>query len=460
MKRTRVMMAMLAVAGGVGLYACGGGGSASSGSTISGVITGFGSVYVNGVKYDTSGASVQLDGIAGSETDLQVGMVVSVQGSTHADGTTGTASSISYSEVVEGVVLAVDLSNGSGTLNVMGQTVHLDSLTIFKSDAPGIGLHNIPVGSVAEVSGFSDGDGAVYASRVEISHASFPPGTPLEVKGVVSDLDEPTTVFRIGGLVVDYGAAALVPSALADGLYVEVKGDTAPTNNGDGTYTFTATAVELENGGVFGVGGEEGDNLHLQGVVMALDAEARTIVVNGQLMGVREDAMRDGLVLADLNVGTYIKLEAERSGGQWVVKEIEVGRSSDVELTAAVEAVDPAAGTISVMGQTIAVDSNTIMHDDSVAQEHYFDLADVQPGDRVEVDVSIQGGQWQAARLQREDAGPDTLEGKVTSTVPVQVAGIEVTGLDALGITPSPGMSLELTGSWDGAAFNATALVQ
>ncbi|HEY0722317.1 MAG TPA: DUF5666 domain-containing protein [Gammaproteobacteria bacterium] len=465
MKQRQLTIAIGVALATLGLAACSGGSSSSSSgnttlptSTISGTITGFGSVFVNGVEYDTTGASVQLDGTAGSETDLQVGMVVTVQGNTNANGLTGTANSISFADVAEGAVLAVNLNNGVGTLNVMGQTVQVTDLTIFESAVAGITLDTIPLNAIAEVSGYSDGNGTVYATRVEIKQAALQPGDILEVKGVVSNLG--ATTFQLGTLVVDYSGATQLPSNLADGLNVEVHGATAPTNNG-GTYTFAASDVELVGDGHLAIKGDEGDTLKLQGVVMGVDSAASTLVINGQQMAVSSDAMRDGLTLADLTVGTYIKLEAEQSNGQWLVKEIEVGRSSDAELNSTIEAVDLTAGTITLMGQTISIDSSTLLQDEITQNpQHYFDIADLQVGDKVEVAVSFNAGQWLAAKLMREDAGgASVLEGKVTSLSPVQVAGITVSGLDTLNITPTLGMALKISGDWNGTQLSATAMV-
>ncbi len=65
----------------LGVAACGGdsgGGTATpvgSSSTV-GVLTGFGSVFVNGVEFETSGADISVDGTSASENELEVGMVV------------------------------------------------------------------------------------------------------------------------------------------------------------------------------------------------------------------------------------------------------------------------------------------------------------------------------------------------------------------------------------------------
>lgn len=65
-------------------------GISGSGKAI-GVITQFGSIFVNGVEYDTSEAIIIVNGVIATEDDLGVGMVVFIQGTVNEDGVTGVA---------------------------------------------------------------------------------------------------------------------------------------------------------------------------------------------------------------------------------------------------------------------------------------------------------------------------------------------------------------------------------
>ena len=47
---------------------------------VSGAISGFGSVIVNGVRYSTTGATVTIDDRPGTESELRAGQVVRVEG--------------------------------------------------------------------------------------------------------------------------------------------------------------------------------------------------------------------------------------------------------------------------------------------------------------------------------------------------------------------------------------------
>ena len=71
----------------------------------SGTITGFGSIFVNGVEYDTASANIRIDGAAGTEADLRVGQVVTVTGTLDSGSTTrGKAQTVSFNAAVEGPV--------------------------------------------------------------------------------------------------------------------------------------------------------------------------------------------------------------------------------------------------------------------------------------------------------------------------------------------------------------------
>ncbi len=51
-----------------------------------GTISGFGSVIVNGVRYDTASAAISVEGSPATQSDLKVGHVVVVHGTLDSDG--------------------------------------------------------------------------------------------------------------------------------------------------------------------------------------------------------------------------------------------------------------------------------------------------------------------------------------------------------------------------------------
>src|SRR5262245_11798717 len=138
------------------LGACGGGSNngqlgGSEGTGLArGAITGFGSIFVNGVEFSTTGATFTIDGSPGTESELHVGDVVTIEGTINSNGRTGTATRVSFDDEVEGPVSSLDVAGGSFV--VLGQTVRVDGGTSFDSGLGGLAA--LAVGDVVEVSGF------------------------------------------------------------------------------------------------------------------------------------------------------------------------------------------------------------------------------------------------------------------------------------------------------------------
>ncbi|HKK51694.1 MAG TPA: DUF5666 domain-containing protein, partial [Myxococcota bacterium] len=102
-RASRALGLLLAGLAGAAL-ACGAGGEGSvadtggmSGTGISqGPITAFGSIFVNGVEWDLSEATVVVNDAPTTESELRLGMVVRVEGSFDDDGASGRALSVAF----------------------------------------------------------------------------------------------------------------------------------------------------------------------------------------------------------------------------------------------------------------------------------------------------------------------------------------------------------------------------
>ena len=154
--------------------------------TAIGTISGFGSVIVNGVRFDDANASVSMDDATRSRDQLRVGMVVRVRGRIHGDGT-GVAESIQYNDCVQGPITA--MNQVRNTVTVLGQTVQLDEETVFD----GVTLRDMngfAVGDQVEVSCLPDpANNQFRATRMEFKERFQNGISELEVKGVVANLD-------------------------------------------------------------------------------------------------------------------------------------------------------------------------------------------------------------------------------------------------------------------------------
>lgn len=351
----------------------------SSAANVTGRITGFGSVYVNGVEYETNGTSITIDDVPASESDLHVGMLVNVTGSD--DGTHGDAISIEFDDDLEGVVTQTEAGGG---LVVMGHSITVDNSTNLEGFAD---IIDLVVGDEVEISGYPDGNGGIHATYIELE-GTYNGTDEIEVKGVIANLDTPTVgSFTIGLMTVDYSNANLDEvGTLSNGLYVEVKAVSAPDAT---TGILVATKVELEDGGEYGVDGDDGEDLEVEGLITAISDT--TITVNGQTFDIPA-----GIDASAFSVGDMIDLDIEVVAGELVITEIEdEGFDDDVpgkiEVEAVVSATDTVNNTITLGGVTISVDpAQTIMLDHSETPDPSFNLGSINTGlvaDRIEVEA-------------------------------------------------------------------------
>ena len=196
----------------------GSGGTGVSTADASGVgaVDGAGSIFVNGLRYDTKTAIGHLED---AENGIQLGMSVKVTGPVNADFTRGIARQVESAADLRGPVESVNVPAGSFV--IFGTTVTTDEATVW-ADAPGLAA--IATGRTLQVWGLPAGPGVLRATRVE----QRGPSAPI-LTGTVQKLDTAQRRFMLGNFVVDYSGAALDASPdgrpLADGALVRVRGN-------------------------------------------------------------------------------------------------------------------------------------------------------------------------------------------------------------------------------------------
>ncbi len=212
---TKLTISTLSATIALTLAACGGSGGGGvagiggSGFISSGSITGFGSVFVNGVEFETDSSSFDVDGAPGSQDDLGIGMIVQVSGTINDDGVTGTATSIKFDDQLQGPVsglapfVAGDVKR---TFTVLGVTVIIDSssTTFDISGEDGIPLNTvfnfetITNDNNVEISAFPNSNGELVATRIELKDITFDPTSIVEVRGTITN--PVNTSFTLNGL--------------------------------------------------------------------------------------------------------------------------------------------------------------------------------------------------------------------------------------------------------------------
>jgi hypothetical protein len=279
-----------------------GGGTGGSGidsqSVVSaGTVTGFGSIVVNGVTFDTSDATIILNGQRGAEADLQLGHVVTVQGTRAPSGTVGTAATVTFDSHAEGPIDS--LNPATNSLVVLGQIVSVDDTTQF-GETP---FSALVVGNIVELSGFVDANGVLRATRIDRTHDAFVPGIEIEITGTIADLDDANQTFTLNRLTVDFSMAQLLNlsgNQLVNGQVVEV---TSAQNVVAGV--LVADRVEVQDVGVQGNAGEEAE---LEGIITSVTS-ADTFVVGGQPVRITSDTILEMGTVDDIVVGAQLQVE-------------------------------------------------------------------------------------------------------------------------------------------------------
>jgi hypothetical protein len=329
------------------LAACGGGSSAPNApapvsapapillgqSTISGTVTGFGSLIVDGVRINNSGV------VAGREHDdgtveaveLKLGQHVEVE----HDGLLA-ATKVRVSAEAEGAVSAVDLAAGS--LKVVGQVIMVNTdatlgpVTVFQGYNS---LAMVQVNDKVEVHALikTDAVGKVtlQATRIEKKTVA---DTADRVHGNIAELSTSAHTFKLGALLIDYTDAKLLPSAavLVNGMEVHVS---IPLGTVVGSTAVKATVVKVRDHKAE----TNAKDSELGGPVSTLDTATKMLTING----IKVDASaatydQAGKNFADLKLNVYVVIKGSYGADgtlkatQVVLRGIDHDKTSEAEL--------------------------------------------------------------------------------------------------------------------------------
>lgn len=351
-----------------------------------GPITGFGSIFVDGVEYSTSGAQISVDDQTAVESQLRVGQVVTVKGTVNPDRITGMATSVSFASDLRGPVTQVNID--AQTFVVLGQTVRVTDATLFDDSFSTTSLSGISASTLVQVSGFLDSTGALIASRIEPANSS----AGLQVRGAVQMLDTTAHTFRINTLTVDYSGIA--PSGtLANGAFVIAQGASLNTAG-----ALIATRVKV----VTGLGASANDQGGIEGLITSFTSNA-SFAVNGQQVSTNASTLvtPQGSTLGlDVRVKVHGTFDA---AGVLVADKVEVRSQSLSLVRGVVETVASSAGMLRVLGVNVTTDASTSFEDKSSQHVRLFRLADVSVGDYIEVrGIADTSGTLSAVTVERQ----------------------------------------------------------
>lgn len=382
-RRRPWLFAVLALLAGCGGVDSGGTGTGVMPTLAVGAITGFGSVIVNGVRYDDSIATIQDDeGRTIARERLRLGMQAEVEASavqTVGGVAIATAAAITLRSDVIGPIESIDPD--AGILVVLGQTVAVAAATVLDEN-----LAAFAPGDVVEVHGaFDPVFTRIVASRIERNSAA----QAYKLRGPVVTRSLADRTVTIGTATIDWSAVAPADPAtlLAPGSVVRVTLAIAPANGVWQATSLRAGQVALA----------DRERVELEGRVTAYRSSTSFDVA-----GVPVDAAaasfpegRTGLAL-----GAKVEVEGSARGGVVMAASVKIEDDDDagsLELHGTIEAVDAAARHFVVRGVTVVWNDAT-RFDSSGPQ-------DIRAGRRVEIrgTLSADGTRVDATTIHVED---------------------------------------------------------
>jgi len=372
-----------------------GSGTASVSGFARGVITAKGSIFVNGIEYETSSSTVTVDNVSGNDDNLAIGMIVDVKGTINPDTGMGVANEVSYSTSIEGTVDASSIDDVSGTFDVFGQTIQTDASTVFEGVSGLTGATVLADGDRVEISGMKSGS-VILAARVE---ANTDVGD-YKAHGMVSGLDTGARTFSLvleGGISLDISYTGTLEAGIVAGSTVKVEFSSAPVA---GALSTTADKIESKHQ----LSADDGDRVEAEGVVSDFDDSGSPVTFTVDGIAVSASA---GL-LAGVGDGTEVEVKGTLVSGVLVALEVDIEHAADMDVEGTVVSVNTAGGSFVITDgtpTTIHVNSSTIFKDDRDTPVELFGLDDFLADDLLEVEYyeDTVPGQYIAVKIERHE---------------------------------------------------------
>jgi len=370
----------------ISIVSCGGGGNTQTagiggtGVTSSGSISSFGSIFVNGVEYETDNNTI-VSGTITSVNDLKLGMTVTVRGTLDNSGVTGSADTVAVISELEGPVSAApveDTTNNTKSFTVLGRPIIAStSGTIF--DGAGFSYNTIAQNDVVEISGYLDSNGALIATRIEKTGLFQPGVTQVEIRGVLK------TVLSGVSFELDVNGATLIINHNGStdysgmvGAMLEIEGTL--NNNTEIAASSISTESSLLN--------NQDDEVEFEGIITDYISDS-----NFKVNGIRIDASSASLSPGTLVLANDVKVEVEgtfNSNNNTLVADEVESKTTEVKIFTTVSAaLTNNTITMTYAGSLVSVivNNNTTLEDET--SNNPFSAQDISIGDYLEIEATL-----------------------------------------------------------------------
>ncbi len=403
-----------------------GGGIGGSGITIltetgatSGSITGFGSIVVNGARYDTDNATFFNNDEPISQGELRVGMNILAS----VDFANSVASQVDYVPSLIGPVESINPTDNS--IQSLGQTIRLGRGTSFNN----LSFGEIAAGMVVEVSGLRNATGVIFATFIRPAQDT----TRFQLVGaILSNLSEDQ--FTLNGLDVNIAQADLSqisPGELEFGDKVYVTADSS-------AYDFTGNILAVDS---VRVALEPmvtvGERVEYEGIVSGLtspfefDVYWQPITASDQTIVEYQDGTPADL--RDIRRNSRLEVEGiVQTDGSYQALKIILIATENSKLVGQIERITPETSSFTLLGLDIQVDNSTRFDGSSDAggNQDITSFDQLRAGDYVEAEAAFVG-----TRLIAKDVKVDDVDERAILEGPVTALDIDSQKLDVINQT-------------------------
>jgi hypothetical protein len=408
------------------------GGIGGTGIVASGPITGFGSIFVNGVEYHTNTATVEFNNATGTTADLKLGMNVFVN-ATESNGVF-TAHTVKFDYSVEGPVSGLKASTDglSKKFTVLGVNVSVDKTATVFDNSQTFNFASLANNQLVKISGsFKQNNvlivnGSFNQNNVLIANyiesaGNFVQGmSQVELKGTITGLTG--TSFMLGNISVDASGLIMgLPNGLMNNLRVEAKGIMSTATTLKASRIFIETDDLSHSTGKAEVTGFVTNYTNMA----SFKVDGQTVDASGAILS------PTSLALAD---GTKVEVEGVLTNGVLVATELK-SKQQDINIEGIIASLpvsmsgaskqmtlDMGSGNGSI---TLTANSSTLFDDETHVVGH-MSYGDLAAGNFVQIRASKIGTTYIAGAVKRDSPDNQLIKAPLDSisTSDVVVLGI------------------------------------
>lgn len=337
-----------------------------------GPITQFGSIYVNGIKYETDQAEVVFTDSSAND-ELLAGMIVAVYAQWDQDQQSYNAYRVLFDRQIQGPVSGVSFSDDQVLVSILGVSVLVDEDTVLN----GIELQNIKKGQVLEVSGLLDDQGEVIATYIGLQAMRSESLSSVEVEGRIRRVKNNAMRLELGSTTVDASQAQFSEGDINDlskNDWVEIIGAYDERQK-----LIYASKIKLKNSSE---SLSKGTSLSIDAVITDFESLAKF-----KLNGFTSDAS-NASITGDTALGSGVRVKANgyiNDEGIFDLRTARIITRARYTIKAQVDSIIPSLDQLTVLNVTAAANEDTLYASKTDFPNKYQSLYSISEGDWVQL---------------------------------------------------------------------------